>query len=431
MSIENIESIEEKLKEEKTCLKNITSFFKRSQNLKNKIREVDGSPVYSIKNNGGSLKTDNFAYIESFSFETLSAEVLPENFIIKAKTLDNKTRTYHSSNLKKENNRITLDLKIIITEISVHATKDTVEIFKIICIGCTQISIIDIASKYTEIKALFEKIDSIAREEISKVEKAKEELINYDEEIENKEKKLLDLKDEYEAINSHLDHKYQKISSKDKELEDLEKLVQHLKNNERQLNSTCEDLNTKISNKREELRELIENRNILSDEYKDYTKEGGNQISKYSYICIAILACFAILSIFIVRNSFVYLSSEPKDVWAAIALVIQRAPFTIAVGIVAGVLFLFLKTFTKEILDIHKKRLETTKLNIIAKDTTFSSSKDLDLNDEQIFKERIRMKIEILKSHLKNEIGETGLNEYKAALEEEIQDGEENDDENA
>ncbi|MEZ2345352.1 hypothetical protein, partial [Microcoleus sp.] len=89
------------------------------------------------------------------------------------------------------------------------------------------------------------------------------------------------------------------------------------------------------------------------------------------------------------------------DVFASLLL---RLPFSIVLGLAMFYSWRLASNLFGNAFKIHKDRLVLARLLVIAKDTVFSSAQGLDVSDEAKFNERIRLKIELLKSHLSKEL---------------------------
>ncbi|WP_372176913.1 hypothetical protein ACCQ23_15615 [Xanthomonas axonopodis pv. phyllanthi] len=54
-----------------------------------------------------------------------------------------------------------------------------------------------------------------------------------------------------------------------------------------------------------------------------------------------------------------------------------------------------------KVIAIHGERLALAKLLVIARDTVHTSSRGLDISDDEVFHERVKLKMELLRQHLK------------------------------
>ncbi|OWQ49579.1 hypothetical protein CEE60_19370 [Stenotrophomonas maltophilia] len=84
----------------------------------------------------------------------------------------------------------------------------------------------------------------------------------------------------------------------------------------------------------------------------------------------------------------------------AYAYFIQRLPYTAATVAIVGMLLELLRQIVKKVMKIHEDRLALARLLVIARDATYASAADLEMSEEQIFAERMKVKMVLLKAHL-------------------------------
>ena len=84
----------------------------------------------------------------------------------------------------------------------------------------------------------------------------------------------------------------------------------------------------------------------------------------------------------------------------------SRMPFVIIVVSILFVCYEISKMFIKNIIHIQKQKRIFMKIGILAKDVADQSILGLDLNENEKFELRTKLKMDLLKSHLSNDIGE-------------------------
>lgn len=177
-----------------------------------------------------------------------------------------------------------------------------------------------------------------------------------------------------------------------------------LTNNIAQLTEHSADLNRKIAKENVELLSLTTDRNLISDEYRDYVKEGKAQSRIYvaSAVVPMLAILFSVWQVYVGASTVLNTSySGFLDILSAFA---QRIPFTLVLGLVVFYSWILISSLLGKIFEIHNDRLILARLLVIAKDTVFSSAQGLDLSDEVKFRERAALKIQLLKSHLSREL---------------------------
>ena len=95
------------------------------------------------------------------------------------------------------------------------------------------------------------------------------------------------------------------------------------------------------------------------------------------------------------------------DIWE---IFLARLPFVAISVFLIEVSFFIIWSIYKRILSIHQQRLSISKLSIIARDISDYASDDLDdLSDDSKYQLRTALKMDLIKAHLVNELG----NDYK------------------
>lgn len=190
-----------------------------------------------------------------------------------------------------------------------------------------------------------------------------------------------------------------------KTLAGLEEKVTAARNNESQLKTDVRSLNEDIGELKREMRELENDRSVISDEYRDYVKEGQGQAKLYAWIASACLGASLAGAGILVWGAAHYLEPRVTSTSEAYALFVQRLPFTAAFAATIALLLKLADYLIKGVYAIHQSRLTLARLLVLAKDTVYSSAADLDVSDAERLKERIRLKVDLLRQYLSAELG--------------------------
>lgn len=218
---------------------------------------------------------------------------------------------------------------------------------------------------------------------------------------------LNDQKDKLEKENQNIKTRNEDLLIKNTSLE----------NNIKQLNQTSNNLNIKISEQKSELQKLTEDTNLFATELTEYIKQGNEDIRLYTYLSVIpwILISIVTAIIFFGSSELTMIYSLVKDgtldkvdlntiFWS-------RIPFVIIVISILFVCYEISKIFIKNIIHIQKQKRIFMKIGIVAKDVADQSILGLDVSETEKFELRTKLKMDLLKSHLSNEIGENY--EYK------------------
>lgn len=268
-----------------------------------------------------------------------------------------------------------------------------------------------VASKVDEALEIKGRIDSV-------LTGAKQELAGIIQNAASAEERLADLEAKCDSVEDILDafnQQKQMLESEVAELantatvlssknEQATTALESVKNNVQQLSEQSKELNEKIRREKTLLESITNDRSLISDEYKDYVKEGKAQNLLYFALSILPMAVIIIAAnkIFSGAEALLFKNYESfTDVFAGLLL---RLPFSIVLGLGMFYSWKLTANLFGNAFKIHKDRLVLARLLVIAKDTVFSSAQGLDVSDEVKFNERIRLKIELLKSHLSKEL---------------------------
>lgn len=176
-------------------------------------------------------------------------------------------------------------------------------------------------------------------------------------------------------------------------------------NNSAQLKEEIVSSNKEIVRRREELQVLINDRNLISDEYRDYVSEGKGQAKNYMLLLVIPLLVIGFCSWQLYQGALRILQLQPSGVEQVLSMSLQRIPFAAAIAFVVAVCWKIISLLIGRIMAIHGQRLALARLLVIAKDTIAASSAGLDLSDDQKFREHMGLKLQMLKAHMTSDLG--------------------------
>ncbi|AZR21948.1 hypothetical protein [Xanthomonas vasicola] len=184
------------------------------------------------------------------------------------------------------------------------------------------------------------------------------------------------------------------------ELEKVREEARIAQNTKQQVESELTQLNAKVGETRHELKDLIKDRRLISDEYSDFVLEGRKQSWWYAGLSIVPL-CGAITALgFLLTAGWNFAKIAAATPIQAYSNLLQRAPYTIATVIAFTLMVKISHILLSKLIEIHGERLALAKLLVVARDTTYASAEDLDMDEDEIFKERMILKMQLLKDHL-------------------------------
>lgn len=251
-------------------------------------------------------------------------------------------------------------------------------------------------------------------------------------EFEDKKKEILTSIDMMEEQRDSLSTEINTLSDSK---ESLQESINKLKNEESHIISRKQKLddlidqkvkdqqglNTEIADRKIHLRKLKENINLFPSEITGFVDQGAKSITRYT-----ILSSIPILVIILVTASLflssadltvVYKRPEGVDIWTVL---LTRIPYVVISATLIHACYRIAKIFISEIIKINRQRLNLSKISIIATDVSNASSEGLDLSSDEHYQLRTKLKMELLREHLKEYIRSDYIYEPTSLSTEEI-----------
>ncbi|MCT7598996.1 hypothetical protein [Aliarcobacter butzleri] len=330
---------------------------------------------------------------------------------------------------------------------------DKIKLSKIEILGFDLDYLTEITNKYSKLKEFKGELNSLLEEIKEKNSKTDEKVKIHENKLVELNKKIDTNNETIKSLNEVIENLENNILTKlNEEKEKLEKENEKIKtrneelgskntnleNNIKQLNESSSSLNIKIATLKDELQKLTEDSNLFATELSEYITQGNKDIKLYTWLSV-----IPWILISIVTGIMFYGSSELTTIYSLVTDGVKdkidistvfwsRMPFVIIVVSILFVCYEISKMFIKNIIHIQKQKRIFMKIGIIAKDVADQSILGLDLTENEKFELRTKLKMDLLKSHLSNDIGEnydykvnTSLldyyNDYKLRKEKKIQ----------
>jgi len=173
------------------------------------------------------------------------------------------------------------------------------------------------------------------------------------------------------------------------------------------LNERRRNISSEIEKKDTQLRSLKNNIDLFPTEIAGYVGQGTSNIRLYFWVSFIPMAIVAAVSYRLFSNAEKLLSFDVSSSASNIATyLLSRAPYVVVSAAILGICYSLIKGLVSEIININRRRQELYKISIIATDVSYASQSDLDLDDEQRYDLRTQTKMEMLKEHLKMNIGD-------------------------
>lgn len=241
----------------------------------------------------------------------------------------------------------------------------------------------------------------------SEVAGLEQKIAELSETIEGLEQKQSDLDGEIDQAQEKLEATDRTISSRKQELSELSARIESAVSSIEQKSGERKQLSTEITQAKAELRDLEENINLFPTEISGFVSQGATNIRKYSFLAAIpiILIGLVTVDLFSKASELSHLSNLPANisVWEVL---IARTPYVLACAAIVASSYKLARVFISEIIRINEQRLNLTKVSIVAKDVSDASEDGLELDDAALYEHRAHLKMDLLRSHLKDYLAE-------------------------
>ena len=280
--------------------------------------------------------------------------------------------------------------------------------------GLEQKSFFEVVSIYENVTREKAKIESSLAEYLVRARKSNEQinlndskLVEQQEDIEKNEEEIENLSSQVIDLTAQRDEIAKRIESGISNEKERNERVKAIELDIRNLNANRETVSDQIAISQSNLKELKDEINLFPTEIAGYVSQGTNNIRLYFWISIipALLIVFVTYRLFLNAERLINFDVT-GSMYDVVKFLISRSPYVIVSATVLGICYSVLKALVSEIVNINRKRQELFKISIIARDVSYASQHGLALEAEQAYELRTQTKMELLKEHLKVNIGD-------------------------
>ena len=271
---------------------------------------------------------------------------------------------------------------------------------------------------------------NIALGDVGKVDAYKSKIVELCEkkieEADHAQQKLDDLTEEKQGLISDISQFNSQKSTIESSITDLSKTRDEIQNTINQkitkegevasrldsLNDTIDtklkesqSLNQQIINEKRTLSQLESDINLFPTEIRAFVKQGAQNIGRYTILAFLPICALIYVTVYLFDNAanfaVIYSSAPSSDIFSVF---LSRIPFVVvSLGIISAS-YKIAQVFIAEVIKINTQRLNLSKISIIAKDVSESSESGLELSETHRAELRTKLKMDLLRSHLKGYI---------------------------
>ena len=226
------------------------------------------------------------------------------------------------------------------------------------------------------------------------------------------------------SINNDIVKSKAEVSAKKSEITKLNEKINMLRNdytnNQNSLTNSSESLNrinseienktvvrnslnSEITEKKSELKSLKDDINMFPSEISGFVGQGTSTMWVYVGLSAIPITIILVMFVLLVKGAAdlttIFIEKPDSSVYA---IFLTRMPYVAIAGMVIAASYKICRVLLAEVIRINQQKLNLTKISIIAKDVSFASESEIDLNDEQKYHLRTKLKMELLRDHLKD-----------------------------
>lgn len=217
------------------------------------------------------------------------------------------------------------------------------------------------------------------------------------------QKEVTDLNNEIGRLTEQRNSLVIGIKEREDKVTQLEEQETSTKERIAERNTERSSLASQIVDQKQELRSLEDDINMFPTEISGFVSQAAQNTGTYwrlAWVPILLLVLVTALLVFNAANLTTVV--DENDNARIFSILVTRLPYVIIATAIIGAAYKLAALFIGEIMRINQQRLNLSKVSIIATDVSQASEEALTgLSDEEIYGLRTRLKMEMLRDHLK------------------------------
>lgn len=201
------------------------------------------------------------------------------------------------------------------------------------------------------------------------------------------------------------------VNKREETITKLDEQEETIKERIAERNSERTGLAGLITEQKQKLRSLQNDINMFPTEISGFVDQAVQSTKTYwrlSWIPIFILVVITSLLVFNAANLTTVV--DEQDNARIFSILITRMPYVIISTAIIGAAYKLAALFVAEIMRINQQRLNLSKISIIATDVSKASEDGLEgLSDDEIYELRTRLKMDMLRDHMKDYLSKSFL----------------------
>lgn len=225
-------------------------------------------------------------------------------------------------------------------------------------------------------------------------------------EIEGSSKDLDELTAEIAKETANLDKIRKEIGVNEAVLRNVDSQTAETRNQLERLKASTAELSREVQEREVRLRNLQNDINLFPTEISGYVSQGAKNVTIYAWICAIPILVIVVITLRLIYNSEKLLDFDISGDVNILNFLVSRLPYAVLSIAVLAICYTILNRLISEIIGINRRRQDLFKISIIATDVSYASQEGLGVSDEEAYNLRTQTKMELLKEHLRQHLGE-------------------------
>ena len=270
---------------------------------------------------------------------------------------------------------------------------------------CGEVS--NITNTIVNLDRAFKNLNTKENEATTNVTTAEAKLGQINIEIDSLVEKQETEKNALEIFTEHTSTASARLDKTNIEIKDRNSTLTNLEDQKSLKTKKIDTLNSEINGLESELRKLKDEINIYPSEYSGFVKQSREDLKTYFRLALVPMILIAVYTFYFFAGAVELTTIYYKIMGFDISTVLlSRIPFVVISIFVIHASFSYSKSFFAQLVRVNQQRLELAKIGIIANDVSNSSTVGLDIEQNEIYELKTKLKMDLIKSHLKTTIGD-------------------------
>ncbi|MGR2678888.1 hypothetical protein [Chromobacterium haemolyticum] len=384
------------------------------------LNNADESEYISIKNSTLTISFKEPIYCRKLSIQVKNLQGLKGVKVSARNPVFGKEIRY-STDTTNNHDHIAYPINSFVTEVSITPPETYIlskSITQISLTGITALDFLELEASFksflhesawikekkedliSEIRSAVEDLENKKQDSTNNLSDIKNQTIESEEILEKNKIEIKQLEKEIKDLELQKTDTIKSIEGSQAELKSAEARHEAINSARERVQSELSILNTTIVEKEAKLKELNENVNLFTEDFAAYIAQTKKQELVYLLVISLPIIITCAIAYQLLSGAVDLTFRFQREQIDLIALFSSRIPYVITATAIITACAKIIQIFSREIINLHEGRRNLAQISIIAKDISDSESDNIGMTKEEVYENRIRLKMDLLKSHI-------------------------------